>query len=126
MDLDLELAAWRFLSLRRCPGLSVAHLEFIDGPEPTLTTPADELGFYESATGATFGEAAIALARELGAPWDTDCDEEQTASGLEKSSADTADNGENESSSLPTRLAPAGSITDVTGVEHSDAMRGAP
>lgn len=62
----LELAAWRFLALRRCPGLAVAHVEFIDGPRPTMSAPADERGFYVSAGGATFGEAAVSLALKLG------------------------------------------------------------
>jgi len=70
----IELAAWRFLAQRRCPGLAVAHIEFIDGEEyapeftKTIVTPAVQLGFYESGVGHTFGEAAIALATKLGMP----------------------------------------------------------
>lgn len=64
----IELAAWRFLSSRRCPGLAVAHIEFIDGPKPVITAPANDLGFYESATAETFGEAAVKLALKLGMP----------------------------------------------------------
>lgn len=62
----IELAAWRFLAQRRCPGLAVAHIEFVDGAKPTVVTPAAKLGFYESASGKTFGEAAVDLALKLG------------------------------------------------------------
>lgn len=70
MHPDLELAAWRFLAKRRTGSLAVAHIEFIDGDTPesksSIVTPSEEQGVYESASGATFGEAAVALAIRLG------------------------------------------------------------
>lgn len=66
--MSIELRAWRFLASRRCPGLAVAHIEFIDGPQPTIIAPADKPGFYESAKAETYGEAAVRLALKLGMP----------------------------------------------------------
>ncbi len=61
----LELRAWRFLAAHRVGKLAVTHVEFIDGDHPTVVTPSTGQ-HYDSATGATFGDAAIELAQQLG------------------------------------------------------------
>lgn len=66
--LHLELRAWRFLATHRVSNLKVTHVSFIDGDDgPAVNTPSVD-GFYESANGATFGEAAVSLAFALGMP----------------------------------------------------------
>ena len=120
----LELAAWRFLAIRRVGSLAVAHVEFIDSETPALRTPANVPGFYETANGASFGEAAIKLSLKLGMPWPTDCGVERSDFAQGKSTAATASAGVSAKSSRRTRAAVADSTTDATGAAPGTAVKG--
>jgi hypothetical protein len=54
----LELRAWRFLAQHRVGSLAVTHVQFIDGPRPTINTLSTG-EHYEQAAGDTFGAAAV-------------------------------------------------------------------
>ncbi len=67
----LELRAWRFLAAHRAtPGLAATHVAFISEDQQIVhvNTPRGKNGTYVNATGRTWGEAAISLARQLGMP----------------------------------------------------------
>lgn len=116
----IELSAWRFLASHRVGTLAVSHVQFIDGDECRMNTPSSA-EFYESAGGATFGEAAINLAIALGMPCPSEYQEALRVSETDSSSASTASltSGASAKTSRRTRRGSVGSTTDVTGVEAS-------
>lgn len=118
----LELRAWRFLATHRVGSLSVTHVTFIDGDDCCRVNTPSFAGYYESARGSTFGEAAIALALALGMAC-TDSDEARRGSGQGESSAGTAANGGSESSTPVTPAALAASTIAATGAAPSTGTK---
>ncbi len=112
----LELQAWRFLALHRVGTLGVSHVQFIDAEQCRINTPSTG-EFYESACGATFGEAAIKLAVALGMPCPLPCDAEPSGPGVGTSSAPiaTPPAGVSVPTSPATQRRRTGSTTGATG-----------
>ncbi len=123
----LELRAWRFLAHHRVGKLAVQHVTFIDDAEVCRMHAPSSGPHYEHGVGATFGEAAIALARALGMPCEDDSDSTSTASASDTSSVSTASrhNGASEPNLRPVDTEPAGSTTGAIGAGlASGAPRG--
>jgi hypothetical protein len=123
----LELRAWRFLAQHRVGSLAVTHLQFIDGPQPTINTPSTDQ-HYEQASGETFGAAAIELALLLGMDVTCAADESReasppNASGLGSSCAPTATrrSGANGKTSRRIETESEASTIDATGAEPNTA-----